>query len=329
MGRSGALPSLAYYRRIFSNYVLRRHSHLGFWHETPELNAKATYQSLGPFYMTFHDKASYPGPFDSGGVPMLNYGGKVGLHYNPIAVAQYGLAHYNLLTETNDSRHRDVFLCQADWLVDNLELNDQGVSVWRHHFDWEYRGGLHAPWPSGLAQGASLSCLARAATVSKDIRYRASLEKGFEAFLIPVEKGGICVYGPGREVWIEEYIVDPPSHIINGFLWGLWGVWDYFLLTGDERARALFQQCVDTVKQNLHRYDTGWWSLYEVSPYRLKDVASSFYHKLHIVQMHVMHNLTGDAVFRDFAQKWEGYQRSRLKRLRSRAYKAAFKLLHY
>ena len=85
------LPSLHYYRRIFSAYLLGGKSHLTFWHETPAANPNATANQLGEYYMLFAEKADYAGAFDSSGVPQLDYHGKIGLQYNPIAIAQYGL----------------------------------------------------------------------------------------------------------------------------------------------------------------------------------------------------------------------------------------------
>jgi hypothetical protein len=58
-------------------------------------------------------------------------------------------------------------------------------------------------------------------------------------------------------------------------------------------------------------------------------VASPFYHRLHVVQLRVMHRLTGDEIFARFANKWEACARSRVKRTRALCYKSAFKLCYY
>jgi len=50
---------------------------------------------------------------------------------------------------------------------------------------------------------------------------------------------------------------------------------------------------------------------------------------LHIVQMRIMHRLTGEEIFARFADKWEGYARSRAKRTRAFCCKSAFKLCYY
>jgi hypothetical protein len=86
---------------------------------------------------------------------------------------------------------------------------------------------------------------------------------------------------------------------------------------------------VQTLLHNLERYDLGFWSLYEQSGTRLPMVASRFYHQLHIVQLRVMHRLTGEEKFARIADRWEGYTRSRGNRTRALCYKSAFKLCYY
>ena len=132
------------------------------------------------------------------------------------------------------------------------------------------------------------------------------------------------------DLWFEEYLVaPPPTHILNGFVWAAWGVYDYYLATKDEKARHLFSRAVKTLVHNLNRYDTGFWSLYEQSGTRLPMLASSFYHRLHIVQLRVMHRITGEPTLARVADQWEAYGGSRANRVRALAYKAAFKLCYY
>jgi heparosan-N-sulfate-glucuronate 5-epimerase len=69
--------------------------------------------------------------------------------------------------------------------------------------------------------------------------------------------------------------------------------------------------------------------LYEQSGTRLPMVASAFYHGLHIVQLRVMHRLTGEELFDRVADRWEGYTHSRVNRARALGYKSAFKLCYY
>jgi heparosan-N-sulfate-glucuronate 5-epimerase len=323
------VPTFAYYRRIFSAYLGGGNSHLTFWHETPAENLRATPHELGEYYMRFAEKADYPGPYDSAGVPQLDYHGKIGRQYNPIAIAQYALGNYNLFRQNANAERRMKFFIAADWLCSHLEPNTSGLPVWNHHFDWEYRDTLKAPWYSGLAQGQGISVLVRAHTESGHAKYMDAANRALASFFQPISAGGIAFTDDRRDLWFEEYIVSPPTHILNGFIWAAWGVYDYFLATENQAARDLFSRSVQTLLHNLERYDLGFWSLYEQSGTRLPMVASPFYHRLHIVQLRIMHKLTGEAAFARVADRWEGYARSRAKRTRALCYKSAFKLCYY
>jgi len=349
------VPHFGYYRRIFSAYVLGGKSHLTFWHETPAENPNAIATELGEYYMLFAEKADYRGAYDAEGIPLLDYHGHVGPQYNPIAIAQYGLGNYNLWKRSaeserpmgapslprsvrqgwgsSDDRKKRFFLI-ADWLCSHLEPNPNGLAVWNHHFDWEYRDTLKAPWYSALAQGQGISVLVRAHKEgahkeSGDAHYLDAARRAFASFEHPIDAGGVAFTDASGDLWFEEYIVSPPTHILNGFIWALWGVYDYFLATRDNTAQDLFSRGVRTLLHNLAPYDLGFWSLYEQSGTRLPMVASAFYHRLHIVQLRVMHRLTEGAEFARVADRWEDYARSRANRARALWYKSAFKLWYY
>lgn len=317
-----------YYRRIVPAYLLGKPSQLTFWHEVPEVNERARPGGLGEYWMTFRAKADYAGPF-AGGVPLLNYHGRIGLQFNPIAIAQYGLGNFNLFKQTGQAERLARCLAAADWLVGHLERNGGGLRVWHHHFDWEYRTLLKAPWHSALAQGQGISLLVRAFQETGEHAYLETAREAFQAFTVGIHEGGVSHRDGAGNLWFEEYLVDPPSHILNGFLWAVWGVYDYMLVTQDERASRLLAAATATLAENLGRYDTGYWSLYELSPTRLPMLASPFYHRLHIVQLEAMARLTGEPRFLDFARRWRAYARDPFKRRRALVGKALFKLFYY
>ena len=205
----------------------------------------------------------------------------------------------------------------------------KGSPVWNHHFDWEYRDTLRAPWHSALAQGQGISVLVRAHKESGHARYLDAAQRALACFHVPMKDGGVAFTDESGDLWFEEYIVSPPTHILNGFIWAAWGIYDYFLATKDASAQEIFSRAVRTMLHNLDRYDLGFWSLYEQSGTRLPMVASPFYHQLHIVQLRVMHRLTGEDAFARVADRWESYSRSRSNRTRALCYKSAFKLCYY
>tara|TARA_Y100000591_G_C21817123_1_gene691403 strand:- start:810 stop:1781 length:972 start_codon:yes stop_codon:yes gene_type:complete len=323
------LKRLQYWDRIFKAYILGSTSQLTFWHGEPQINPDIETDSLGQYYMLFRNKAKYQGQCDGIGIPMLDYQGAIGLQYNPIAIAQWGLGNYNIWHKTKSESEYEKFLNCANWLVENLEENKFGYKVWMHHFDFEYRDILRSPWYSGLAQGQGISVLARAFKETSLEKYKNAAHQAFQVFSVSTYDGGVNYIDSNGHSWIEEYIVHPPTHILNGFIWGLWGVYDYALQFNDKKALTLFNQYIMTLVKKLDSYDNGFWSLYEHSGTFLKMIASSFYHKLHIVQLRVMYELTSENIFYEKANKWEGYLRKPCNRRRAFMQKAIFKVFYY
>lgn len=318
-----------YYQRLWKAYILRQNSHLSFWHEEPEINEHAKPGQVGEYWMTFIQKAQYEGPFDKEGIPLLDYHGTIGRQQNPIAIAQYALGHFNLYQRTQDERHRGIFLRISDWLTDHLEKNAHGYLVWNHHFDWEYWKVLKAPWYSGLAQGQCISVLLRASLLTKKESYLEAACKAFEVFRYDLSSGGVRSIDPQGLWWVEEYVTDPPTHILNGFIWALWGIYEYWLVSGEAYAEELFSKCVRTLEARLSDYDAGYWSLYDLAPNRMRTLASPFYHRLHIAQLRVMHDITKTDLFLKVSEQWEAYRRDRMCRYRAIAHKGIFKLIYY
>ena len=150
-----------------------------------------------------------------------------------------------------------------------------------------------------------------------------------QTFKLSTSEGGVVFRDKEKNLWIEEYLVNPPTHILNGFIWGLWGLYDYWLQSKDTDAKAVFDKFVKTLRSNIDRYDTGYWSLYELSQNRLKMLASPFYHNLHVVQLRILTEMTGINYFKEVAQRWSIYNESRINHLRCLILKILFKLFYY
>ena len=323
------IKRIIYWKRIFSTYFLKNKSNLSFWHGVPEVNNKCDYNKIGQYYMLFRYKADYNGDFDDSGIPMLNYHGDIGLQYNPIAISQWGLGNYNLWKDKNIEVRYDNFIKVAKWLVKNLEKNSDGVYVWLHKFDWVYKQTLKGPWYSGLAQGQGLSVLIRAFKETGDKDYLDAIEKVYSSILLNIKDGGVTTIDNNNNLWIEEYIVDEPTHILNGFIWALWGVYDYWLLTGDNNVKNIFNKYIKTIRNNIDKYDIGYWSLYELSGLKLKMRASSFYHRLHIVQLKILFKMTNIEIFNRTSIKWNSYINNRINIYRATFMKIIFKIIYY
>ncbi len=320
---------LKYWKRIIQSYLLNNVSQLDFWHGEPKKNFDTDINKLSQYYMLFHNKALYDGNLDSNGIPMLNYHGHIGLQYNPIAISQWGLGNYNLWIKNKQKENYNKFIACSEWLVDNLVENEHGLWVWMHEFDWEYKETLKSPWYSGLAQGQGLSVIVRAWEETRDNKYRIACDRVYKSFETNITDGGVMYLDEKNQKWIEEYILDEPTHILNGFIWSIWGVYDYYLSFNSENVKCLFDEFISTIENELDSYDIGYWSLYELSENKIKMICSNFYHQLHIVQLDILYDISKKNKFKETSLKWARYSKNKLKKYFSLFHKIIFKVFYY
>ncbi len=263
---------------------------------------------LGKYYIDLNlplgeDFSEYE--FDREGVPLTRFYRKPNWQYNPITVCQYGLHHFNKYLRTQKQESKEIFLIQAKWLLHDAEKAVNGAIVWRYQFDLpSYK--ISAPWISGMAQGEALSVLLRAHQLTGDEKYLDAACGAWEVFKFPVDKGGVIAYFPDGKPVIEEY---PSSEfliaVLNGFIFAIFGIYDFALYTDNELAHRLFSKLIDSLKDNLHRYDCSYWSYYDLkAPLRL---TSKSYHRLHIEQLNELYEITCEEIFRTFRDRWRNY----------------------
>ena len=313
--------------------LLRRYmssaSSVSFWH-TPIDQVVYDYKSLSDYYIDLSAKSAYAGPFDDRGVPVLDYTGEIGKQYNPCASSQYALGWFQLWQRSGDGAARDKFFMLADWLC-KTQVMEQGKGYWLYHFDLDAYE-VKAPWKSGLAQAQAVSVLARAVKFAPDeaalARYEAAARVGFAGLIENVEAGGLLLT-EGEDVWVEEVVAKRRVAILDGCIFALFGLRDYADLTGSAEAEAVFEAGYRTILRYLPKFDMGYWSradLYQAEP---PMPASHFYHNLHVHQLRALFALTGEKDFSLYAEKWDRYQASWLKRKRALVAKIFFKIGYY
>jgi hypothetical protein len=175
--------------------------------------------------------------------------------------------------------------------------------------------------PSGMIQGVVLSALLRLSRGADDSRLRGVVDRGFEALAEPIERGG-AVSELGDGLWIEEIPRDPPRHVLNGGLYGLFGVYDLADAQGDPRARALAADVERGLRSAVGQYCKRFgWSAYAIAMEGRAPVASLHYHESHVVLLDVVARRVRDARFAEVSQRWRAALASR----RTRACVAVWK----
>ena len=204
---------------------------------------------------------------------------------------------------SGDAAAADRFLDTAA-LLERSGVDEHGELVWLYHVTVP-KLGLQPPWRSALAQGQAASVFVRAFLQSGDERYATAATRAI-APLLPGSPSRLVVATAEGPV-PEEAPSDPPSLILNGWIYALWGLWDVAHGLADSASEQCFAASAECLRRSIDRYDAGWWSLYSLYPYRLPDLAKPFYHRLHIDQLDVLYRLVGFAELQSAAKRWRDY----------------------
>jgi len=222
-----------------------------------------------------------PHRFDENGVIQTKIPYTQEYHYHATAISSYAISNVD---------KPEIFNAQINWLVKSISKDGAYV----HHFTLPFYKNFPKHWSGGLAQGLAISAL-----------LLADEEKTAEHAFNYLKKE--CVYvDENGNYWIEEYPLEHPVKILNGFIYALFGVYDLFKKTNNASASLLWAEGIETIKLNLHRYDLGSWSKYDL----LDELpATRFYNEVHVKQLIALYRITTDNMFLDYAKKWDKYTR--------------------
>lgn len=214
--------------------------------------------------------------------------------YFSIAIFQYGLGAYDIYLLNADQKALDKVLICADWAVNNQRENGSWITFLFENEENPY---------SSMAQAEGISLLIRAHKETNKAIYIESAKKAMEFMLISLQDGGTTLYTE-NDVFLYEYTYEPL--VLNGWIFSIWGLFDYYKYTNDVKIKKILNASLNSLKKKLPEFDIGYWSKYDDG----KRICSLFYHKLHIAQLLVMHDLFGDKIYKEYADKWEKYQNS-------------------
>jgi D-glucuronyl C5-epimerase C-terminus len=166
-------------------------------------------------------------------------------------------------------------------------------SRWEYYFAY---GGGSPPWTSGMAQAVMAQALTRAASLTEDQTLLAAARAAYRA--IP----GRLVQQLREGPWIRLYSFDREV-VLNAQLQAIVSLQDYAKATGDGGAGALADRMLGTAETLLPRFDTGYWSLYELggqeAPLEYERYVAELTKKLA--------RTTGDPFWDDAAIRFAGY----------------------
>jgi len=267
-------------------------------------------ESVKGYYSDLRHKVTGDILLDDKGVP-INITNKGYTVYFAITIFQYGLGSYDLYLETKDKQYLDKFYNSVSWALSAQE--DTGA--------WDAFGWCNPDAKySSMAQGEGASLLVRAYLESEDKRYLDAAKSAIDFMIIPVEEGGTTLYYPDGGLTFEE--TKENRTILNGVIFSVWGLRDFCIVSKEDKYKEILKTAVNYLCKKLPIFDCKYWSSYDLDG----NIASPFYHDLHLEQLKVMYDLFGNEEFRQYREKWLTYHNSFIKSKRAFIVKAIQKL---
>jgi hypothetical protein len=145
---------------------------------------------------------------------------------------------------------------------------------------WQQQPG----WRSQITQGIALSLFTRLGNIDQ--------ARAIAPTLMPNAQG-----------WLEEYPGQSP--VLNGHIFAAFGLWDYWVATGDDQARARALAAIDVVRLNIGKFFTARAIWYDVE-HRQRMPAS--YKSVYVDQFTWLEAMTGEPCFGYAVRATAAYQ---------------------
>ena len=232
----------------------------------------------------------------------------------PVNIAQYALGAYERFLEGEG----EEWLAHATSAAEHLLGWQRADGAWPHPEPYHHTFPLRTGWVSAMGQGQTASLLVRLNSESPNERFVEAALRGLRAMPVAPLGGG---------EFPEEFPTERPSYVLNGGLFAIWGLYDTWKALADEEVGARARAALDTVADNIGRWDTGFWSRYDLYPHPIPNVASSAYHLLHQSQLETTLLIHPRDELRAALERWRAYERSAFNRRRAFAQKSLFRLI--
>ncbi len=270
--------------------------------------------ALQGYFNDLTGKANWSGATGPFGVPLVKTDTAPQFAF-PIVIFQWALGNWDLFLLDGDRSRLQPVLAAAKWAKDNMTAAG-GWACWT-----ELRRPTTSVY-SAMAQGQGLSVLSRAAVVDPGQGWLDVADEAYR-FMMDTPGSGLLRIENGIR-YLEEYPGDALRSVLNGWIFSIVGIYDHSLAKNDSGLTKLASTLAADLAQVLHRYDTGFWSTYDLSG----NIASPFYHLLHIAQLRAIALLFPEQrmIFDAQADIFETYSMSGMKRARAISLKLVQKM---
>ena len=243
-------------------------------------------------------------PKDENGVRLFSIQGK--LCYYPVNLSQFILWYIDCYNKTQNTEYLSRSELFANKIID-LSVSYNDACYLPYDFDINPHGNksilLKAPWFSGMAQGQALSVFVRLYNITRNKKYLDFAHKLFYSFKNYKKDNLIWTVfiDADNYYWIEEYPDIEPGRVLNGFIFGIYGLYDYYFLTKDPVCKYYLEAAITTIQKYIGEFRNPG----NVSFYCLRhEHTDANYHQIHIDQLKTLYYMTGESYFLNVADEF-------------------------
>jgi heparosan-N-sulfate-glucuronate 5-epimerase len=209
----------------------------------------------------------------------------------PVTVVQFGLGSMDRYHLTGAQQDLNQVRSVIRWILNNLKPEgyfDNFTALLNPHE--RFFSNNH-----GMVQGETLSlCIRVVENHLVDSETADQLAHAIRAIaqnmVLPIEEGGTLLT-VGNHFYLCEFPRTDRYVVLNGWVFGLFGLIDYLRYSGDSALAEYITALLRTFRTCLKDFLLAdGWSYYD----NHGRVCSPFYHSLHISLLDALHQLTGD-----------------------------------
>lgn len=287
-------------------------------------------ESASPYVLSYRGAYEPTESVDDEGIVISKYEGE--RVYHPANACWYLFPQLHSYEVDGDPARFESVLATTRFLLDGAQIhhlhetvedaenedakNGNEAEIESLWFPYHFRhdpGELNngVPWYSGMAQGMMLSHLVRMYEVTGGSEWMENAHLVFNSFRHYRDGRArnqnpwfvsFIDDGERRYTYFEEYPSRDPgqlSHVVNGNVYAMWGVFDYLRLTGDNYAERILDRALASLLEAFGDYRAaGHSSMYGLTPWSYLTWGNpENYHDGVATQLRRTAKITGDDQF--------------------------------
>jgi len=242
-------------------------------------------------------------PKDIEGFPIKNKN----MGYTPVRITQQCFRYLFSYHLTNNEEYLLRVKKFTKKIIENSQLINDAL-YFPYNFNYNLHGiknqKLKSPWYSGMSQGQILSLMVRMYNTTKEPLYKKNADLIFNSFknLKEYYDPWVVYVDKNNYYWIEEYPMEQPCNTLNGFIFGIFGLYDYYWLNPTEETLLLLNASITTIEKYISKFRNNSKGSFYCLKHKVK---SNPYHQIHIHQLKMLYKLTGENYFLMEANKFK------------------------